>query len=108
VVDAMTGQDAVNQRQGVPRALEVDGVILTKFDSDTRGGAALSVKRSPASPSSSSASARSWTRWRSSTPTRIAGRILGMGDVVSLVEKAQEEVSEEEAEALRRRWPRAR
>ena len=97
VCDAMTGQDAVNSAKAFNEALELDGVILTKLDGDTRGGAALSAsRRSPACRSSSSASARSSTRSRSSTPSGMASRILGMGDIATLVEKAQREFDADE------------
>ena len=69
VVDAMIGQDAVNAAKAFDDALDIDGVVLTKLDGDARGGAALSIKQSPESPSSSPAWARSWTRSRCSTPT---------------------------------------
>jgi signal recognition particle subunit SRP54 len=109
VVDAMTGQDAVNSAKAFHDRLHDRRAILTKFDSDTRGGAALTVKKSPARRSSTSGPARSIDAIEEFHAERMAGRILGMGDVVSLVEKAQEEVSEEDAEKLRpRRWPRAR
>ena len=100
VVDAMTGQDAVNSAKAFHGQLEVDGVILTKFDSDTRGGAALSVKQVTGAPIRYIGVGEKLDAIEPFHPERMAGRILGMGDVVSLVEKAQEEVSEEEAMAL--------
>ena len=100
VVDAMTGQDAVNSAKAFNAQLEIDGVILTKFDSDTRGGAALSIREVTDKPIKYIGVGESLDALEVFHPTRIAGRILGMGDVVSLVEKAQEQVSEEEAEAL--------
>ncbi len=100
VIDAMTGQDAVNSAKAFNDALEIDGVILTKFDSDTRGGAALSVRQVTGKPIKFIGVGEKLDALEEFHPRRIAGRILGMGDVVSLVEKAQEQVSEEEALAL--------
>ena len=100
VVDAMTGQDAVNSAREFNDRLAIDGVILTKFDSDTRGGAALSVKRVTGAPIKFVGIGEKITALEEFHPERMAGRILGMGDVVSLVEKAHEEVDEEEAEKL--------
>lgn len=100
VVDAMTGQDAVNSAKSFHEQLAVDGVILTKFDSDTRGGAALSVKQVTGAPIRYIGVGEKLDALEPFHPERMAGRILGMGDVVSLVEKAQAEVSEEEAAAL--------
>ncbi len=100
VVDAMTGQDAVNSAKAFHERLTVDGIILTKFDSDTRGGAALSVKRVTGAPIRYLGVGEKLGALEAFHPDRMAGRILGMGDVVSLVEKAQAEVSEEEAARL--------
>lgn len=100
VVDAMTGQDAVNSAKAFHEQLQVDGVILTKFDSDTRGGAALSVKRVTGAPIRFIGIGEKLDALEPFHADRMAGRILGMGDVVSLVEKAQEEVSQEEADRL--------
>ncbi|GJM19687.1 MAG: signal recognition particle protein [Phycisphaeraceae bacterium] len=100
VVDAMTGQDAVKSAKAFHERLEVDGVILTKFDSDTRGGAAISVKHVTGAPIRYIGTGEKLDAIEPFHAERMAGRILGMGDVVSLVEKAQEEVSEEEAEKL--------
>lgn len=100
VVDAMTGQDAVNSAKAFHDRLAIDGVILTKFDSDTRGGAALSVKKVTGAPIKFIGTGEKLDALEEFHPQRMAGRILGMGDVVSLVEKAQQEVSEEEAERL--------
>jgi signal recognition particle subunit SRP54 len=97
VVDAMTGQDAVNSAKAFHEKLEVDGVILTKFDSDTRGGAALSVKKVTGAPIRFIGVGEKMDALEAFHAPRMAGRILGMGDVVSLVEKAQEQISEEEA-----------
>ncbi|MCK4341539.1 MAG: signal recognition particle protein [Phycisphaerae bacterium] len=90
VLDAMTGQDAVNTAQAFDERLELDGAILTKFDSDTRGGAALSVKAVTGKPIKFIGVGEKLDAIEEFHPDRIAGRILGMGDVVSLVEKAQE------------------
>jgi signal recognition particle subunit SRP54 len=106
VVDAMIGQDAVNSAKTFHERLAVDGVILTKFDSDTRGGAALSVKKVTGAPIKFIGVGEKFDALEEFHPQRMAGRILGMGDVVSLVEKAQEQVSEEEAEALAERMAR--
>jgi len=100
VVDAMTGQDAVNSAKAFHAQLEVDGVILTKFDSDTRGGAAISVKHVTGAPIKFIGVGEKLDAIEEFHAERIAGRILGMGDVVSLVEKAREEVDEEEAERI--------
>jgi len=100
VIDAMTGQDAVNSAKAFNDQLELDGVVLTKFDSDTRGGAALTVREVTGKPIKFIGVGEKLDALESFHPTRIAGRILGMGDIVSLVEKAQEQVTEEEAEAL--------
>ena len=100
VVDAMIGQDAVNAASAFHSQLAVDGVILTKFDSDTRGGAALSVKRVTGVPIKFIGTGEKFDALEEFHPERIASRILGMGDVLSLVEKAQEEFSEEDAENI--------
>jgi signal recognition particle subunit SRP54 len=100
VVDAMTGQDAVNSAKAFHERLTVDGIVLTKFDSDTRGGAALSVKTVTGAPIRYIGVGEKLDAIEAFHAERMASRILGMGDVVSLVEKAQEEVSEEEAERL--------
>ena len=100
VVDAMIGQDAVNAAGAFHTQLAVDGVILTKFDSDTRGGAALSVKRVTGVPIKFIGTGEKFDALEEFHPERIASRILGMGDVLSLVEKAQEEFSEDDAENI--------
>ncbi|MDP6154259.1 MAG: signal recognition particle protein [Phycisphaeraceae bacterium] len=100
VIDAMTGQDAVNSAKAFNDQLELDGVILTKFDSDTRGGAALSVKQITGAPIKFMGVGEHLDALEEFHPERVASRILGMGDVVSLVEKAQQEVSAEDAQAL--------
>ena len=96
VCDAMTGQDAVNSAKAFNDALELDGVILTKLDGDTRGGAALSVKAVTGVPIKFVGVGEQLDRLEEFHPDRMAGRILGMGDVLSLVEKAHREFDEEE------------
>jgi signal recognition particle subunit SRP54 len=97
VVDAMTGQDAVLSAKAFHARMKVDGIVLTKFDSDTRGGAALSVKSVTGAPVKFVGTGEKFDALEEFHPERVAGRILGMGDVVSLVERAQQEVNEEEA-----------
>ncbi len=96
VCDAMTGQDAVNSAKAFNEALELDGVILTKLDGDTRGGAALSVKAVTGVPIKFIGVGEQLDRLEDFHPDRMAGRILGMGDILSLYEKAQKEFDEEE------------
>lgn len=100
IVDAMMGQDAVNAAKTFHERLAIDGVILTKFDSDTRGGAALSVKQVTGAPIKFIGVGEKSDALEEFHAERMAGRILGMGDVVSLVEKAQQEVDEAEAEKM--------
>ena len=97
VCDSMTGQDAVNSAKEFNERLELDGVILTKFDSDARGGAALSVKAVTGKPIKFMGTSEKMDGLEAFHPDRMAGRILGMGDVVSLVEKAQQEFDEDQA-----------
>jgi signal recognition particle subunit SRP54 len=106
VVDAMTGQDAVNSAKSFHDRLKVDGIVLSKFDSDTRGGAALTVRKVTGAPIRFIGTGEKLDSLEEFHAERIAGRILGMGDVVSLVEKAQSEVSEEEAEKLAEKMAR--
>jgi signal recognition particle subunit SRP54 len=96
VCDAMTGQDAVNSAKAFNEALELDGVILTKLDGDTRGGAALSVKAVTGVPIKFIGVGEQLDRLEDFHPDRMAGRILGMGDILSLYEKAQREFDQEE------------
>ena len=103
VIDAMTGQDAVNTAKAFNERLELDGVILTKFDSDTRGGAALSVKAITGKPIKFIGVGEKLENIEPFHPDRIAGRILGMGDVLSLVEQAQSQFDEDEAEKIQKR-----
>ena len=103
VCDSMTGQDAVNSAKAFNERLELDGVILTKFDSDARGGAALSVKAVTGKPIKFIGVGEKLGDLQEFHPDRMASRILGMGDVVSLVEKAQQEFDTEQAEKLQQR-----
>jgi signal recognition particle subunit SRP54 len=100
VVDAMTGQDAVRSAKAFHDRLKVDGVIITKLDSDTRGGAALTVKKVTGAPIKFIGTGEKFDALDEFSAKRMAGRILGMGDVLALVEKAREEVSDEEAERM--------
>jgi signal recognition particle subunit SRP54 len=100
VVDAMTGQDAVNTARTFNERLNFNGVVLTKMDGDTRGGAALSIRRVVDKPIKFISSGEKMDAIDRFYPDRMASRILGMGDVVSLVEKAQQTFSEEEARRL--------
>ena len=100
VVDSMTGQDAVTVADTFNKALPVTGIILTKLDSDTRGGAAISVKQVTGKPIKFSGTGEKLDDIEPFHPGRMASRILGMGDVLTLIEKAQETVDEKEAEKL--------
>ncbi len=100
VVDAMTGQDAVNTAKAFHDTLNFDGVILTKLDGDTRGGAALSIKSVVSKPIKFIGTGEKLEALDIFYPERMADRILGMGDVVSLVEKAQEQFNEEQARKI--------
>ncbi len=103
VVDSMTGQDAVNTARTFNERLNFDGVVLTKLDGDTRGGAALSIRRVVEKPIKFVSSGEKMEALDRFYPDRMAGRILGMGDVVSLVEKAQESFNQEEAARLQKK-----
>ncbi len=103
VVDAMTGQDAVNVAQSFNEKLSVDGVILTKLDGDTRGGAALSVRAVTGKPIKFSGIGEKLTEIEPFHPDRMASRILGMGDVLTLIEKSAEAFDEKEADKLARK-----
>ena len=103
VVDSMTGQDAVNTAKAFNDRLNFDGVVLTKLDGDTRGGAALSIKSVVNKPIKFIGTGEKMDALDVFHPSRMADRILGMGDVVSLVEKAQEQFDEEEARRLQKR-----
>ncbi len=106
VADAMTGQNAVEIAKSFDEQLGLTGVILTKFDSDARGGAALSLKTITEKPILFIGTGEKTEDFEPFHPERIASRILGMGDVVSLVEKAQETVDQEEAEKLQKKMAR--
>jgi len=103
VCDAMTGQDAVNSAKEFNERLELDGVILTKLDGDARGGAALSVKAVTGKPIKFVGIGEKLEKLEEFHPDRMASRILGMGDVVTLVEKAQEHFEVEEAEKMQKK-----
>lgn len=103
VADAMTGQNAVDIAKAFDEKLDLTGVILTKFDSDARGGAALSLKSITGKPILFIGTGEKTTDFEPFHPERIASRILGMGDIVSLVEKAQETINEEEALKLQKK-----
>ena len=100
VVDSMTGQDAVNVAESFDKDLDVSGVILTKLDGDTRGGAALSIKTITGKPIKYSGIGEKMTDLEVFHPERMASRILGMGDVLSLIEKAQASIDEKKATEL--------
>ncbi len=99
VIDAMTGQDAVNTARAFHETLELDGVILTKLDGDARGGAALSVKEVVGRPIAFASTGETLADFDQFHPDRLASRILGMGDMLSLIEKAEEAFEKDEAEA---------
>ncbi|MBR0109273.1 MAG: signal recognition particle protein [Bacteroidales bacterium] len=103
VVDAMTGQDAVLSATAFNEAIDYDGIVLTKLDGDTRGGAALSVKAVSGKPVKFVGTGEKMEAIDVFHPSRIADRILGMGDVVSLVEKAQEQYDEKQARELKKK-----
>jgi signal recognition particle subunit SRP54 len=106
VCDSMTGQDAVNSAKEFNERLELDGVILTKLDGDARGGAALSVKAVTGKPIKFVGVGEKLDKLEEFHPDRMASRILGMGDVVTLVEKAQEQFDQDEAEKMQRKMAR--
>lgn len=103
VVDAMTGQDAVNTAKSFNERIDFDGVVLTKLDGDTRGGAAISIKTVVNKPIKFIGTGEKMEALDVFHPERMADRILGMGDVVSLVERAQEQFDEEEAKKLQKK-----
>lgn len=100
VVDSMTGQDAVNVSKSFNEVLDISGVVLTKLDGDTRGGAALSIKAVTGKPIKYVGLGEKMNEIEVFHPDRMASRILGMGDVLSLIEKAQESIDEEKAKEL--------
>ena len=103
VVDSMTGQDAVNVSEKFNEALGIDGVVLTKLDGDTRGGAALSVKKVTGRPIKFAATGEKLSDLEVFHPERMASRILGMGDILSVIEKAEETFDLEQAEKLEKK-----
>ncbi len=107
VVDSMTGQDAVNVAESFNSQLEIDGVILTKLDGDTRGGAALSVKAVTGKPIKFACVGEKLTDVEVFHADRMASRILGMGDVLTLIEKASENIDEEKAKEMERKLRKA-
>ena len=108
VVDAMTGQDAVLSAKAFNVAIDYDGVVLTKMDGDTRGGAALSVKAVSGKPIKFVSTGEKMEALDVFYPSRVADRILGMGDVVSLVEKAQEQYDEKQAREMKKKIAKGR
>ena len=103
VVDAMTGQDAVNVAEQFAEVVQFDGVVMTKLDGDARGGAALSVKAVTGKPILFASTGEKLDQFERFHPDRMAQRILGMGDVMTLIEKAEREYDEEEAAELERK-----
>ncbi|CAG0910339.1 unnamed protein product, partial [Cyprideis torosa] len=103
VVDSMTGQDAVNTAKAFNERIDYDGVVLTKLDGDTRGGAALTVKYTVGKPIKFVSAGEKMDTLDIFHPERMAQRILGMGDIVSFVEKAQEQFDEKEAKRLEKK-----
>src|SRR5207244_8376812 len=103
VVDAMTGQDAVNVAERFAETAEFDGVVLTKLDGDARGGAALSVKAGSGKPILYASTGEKLDAFERFHPDRMAQRILGMGDVMTLIEKAERQFDEDQAADLERK-----
>ncbi|WP_125153757.1 signal recognition particle protein [Clostridium rectalis] len=103
VVDSMTGQDAVNVAESFNSQLDITGVVLTKLDGDTRGGAALSIKAMTSKPIKYAGIGEKMSDLEVFHPDRMASRILGMGDVLTLIEKAQQAIDEKEAEKISKR-----
>jgi signal recognition particle subunit SRP54 len=106
VVDAMTGQDAVNVAEQFAQTVQLDGVVMSKLDGDARGGAALSVKAVTGKPILFASTGEKLEQFERFHPDRIAQRILGMGDVLTLIEKAEQQFDEDEALALQRKLRR--
>ena len=104
VVDALTGQDAVNAAEGFNEKLGIDGIIMTKMDGDSRGGAALSAKKVTGKPVKFIGVGEKFDALEPFHPERMASRILGMGDMLSLIEKAQESYDEEQAAKLEKKF----
>jgi len=107
VIDAMTGQDAVNAADQFKQRVDIDGVVLTKLDGDARGGAALSVRAVTGKPIKFVSTGEKLDDFDTFHPDRMASRILGMGDVLTLIEKAQTDISEKEAARMEERLRRA-
>lgn len=107
VIDAMTGQDAVNVAEEFNQKIGIDGVIVTKLDGDTRGGAALSVKAVTGKPILYVGMGEKLSDLKQFYPDRMASRILGMGDVLTLIEKAEAEIDEEKAKEMSRKMKKA-
>ncbi|MBQ3784059.1 MAG: signal recognition particle protein [Lachnospiraceae bacterium] len=107
VVDSMTGQDAVNVAQTFNEKINIDGVILTKLDGDTRGGAALSIRAVTGRPILYIGTGEKLTDLEQFYPDRMASRILGMGDILTLIDKAQAEIDEEKAKELEKKIRKA-
>lgn len=107
IVDAMTGQDAVNVAENFENKIGIDGVILTKMDGDTRGGAALSIKAVTGKPILYIGMGEKLSDLEQFYPDRMASRILGMGDILSLIEKAEMEVDQEKAKELTQKLKKA-
>ena len=108
VVDAMTGQDAVNTARAFNDALGITGIVMTRMDGDARGGAALSMRAITGAPIKLTGSGEKLDALEEFHPERVAGRILGMGDVLGLVEKASETIDQEEAEKLAAKMARGK
>ena len=107
VIDAMTGQDAVNAAEQFKQRVDIDGVVLTKLDGDARGGAALSVRAVTGKPIKFVSTGEKLDDFDTFHPDRMASRILGMGDVLTLIEKAQADISEQDAARLEERMRKA-
>ncbi len=107
VVDAMAGQDAVNVASTFDEKIGIDGVILTKLDGDTRGGAALSIRAVTGKPILYAGMGEKLSDLEQFYPDRMASRILGMGDVLTLIEKAQAEIDDEKAADMEKRFRKA-
>lgn len=103
VVDSMTGQDAVNVAESFDEQLDISGVVLTKLDGDTRGGAALSIRAVTGKPIKFAGMGEKLDQLEAFHPDRMASRILGMGDVLSLIEKAETEVDEKKAKEMEKK-----
>ena len=108
VVDAMTGQDAVNTAKAFNEALQITGIVLTRMDGDARGGAALSMRAITGAPIKLVGVGEKQDALEDFHPERVAGRILGMGDIVGLVEKASETIDQDEAEKLAAKMARGK